>query len=237
MGLVCRGWRGECTGFPTAEMNSSDVHIFPLNLDEGDLASACSVLAREELERAEKFHFEIHRNRFIRGRAALRRLLGQHMRLEPAQIALKTLHFGKPAIAHSSTLAFNLAHSEQCAVIVLGVSRELGIDVELARPLVDRDALADRNFSAEECLALRNAPVEQRDQLFFHCWTRKEAHLKMLGTGIADDLRAITVGLTNGSRQNVLTVLHTFEISPDACASVASDSPWAALKIYAPTAV
>ena len=213
----------------SATQTDSEIYLYCLDLDAGTLESASALLAADERARAARFRFDLHRQRYLRGRAALRRVLGQHLGIAPQRVALRTLQFGKPVVDPRYGLAFNLAHSEQRAILAVGRGRELGVDIELLRAVTHREALAEQHFSSAERLAIRHAPLEQRDRLFFNCWTRKEAYLKMLGAGIARDLTAINVGVDNDSSADVEALLHTIAMPDGAVATIASNRPWAKL--------
>ena len=62
---------------------------------------------------------------------------------------------------------------------------ELGIDVEVIRPLPEMAELAQRYFSVREADRLLRLPEEDRLEAFFRCWVRKEAYLKGLGQGLS----------------------------------------------------
>jgi len=63
------------TSKPRARGNVVHVWAASLDVDPESLANLLAVLAPDELERAERFHFTIHRNRFVAGRGLLRHLL------------------------------------------------------------------------------------------------------------------------------------------------------------------
>ena len=51
---------------------------------------------------------------------------------------------------------------------------------------------------------LRSLPEEERREAFFHCWTRKEAVLKAVGTGLAFPLDKVVVTLARGEPARVI---------------------------------
>jgi len=77
--------------------------------------------------------------------------------------------------------------------------RRVGVDIECIRPLPDLDEIAERVFSPEERLALRRLPPARRPEGFFNCWTRKEAYVKAIGSGLAHPLTRFTVSLAPGA--------------------------------------
>jgi 4'-phosphopantetheinyl transferase len=214
-------------------LDAAVIHLHLLNLEHGDLPAAKSVLSATELQRAARFQLDVHRNRYIRGRAALRRVLGAILECEAADVRLRKLPSGKPVLDSDSTVAFNLAHCEQRGVIAVGARRAIGVDIEILRPLRDRDRLAAKHLSPAERQALHSSEESQRDLLFLSCWTRKEAYLKMQGLGIERDLSNISVGLTNHGSANAATLLHTLQLENNAVVTVASDQTWSSIECHA----
>jgi 4'-phosphopantetheinyl transferase len=53
---------------------------------------------------------------------------------------------------------------------------------------------------------LASVPEAQRDRTFFHCWTRKEAYLKAVGTGITVPLDRFDVTLAPGDAPRMLAM-------------------------------
>lgn len=131
-----------------------------------------------------------HRSRsFAFTRLVLRGLLGREPQLlrEPE---------GKPYLA-GRELSFNLSHSHHLAVLAVGPT-ELGVDVEYMGRDVDFLALARRFFAVPEWAWLERQPSAREP--FYRIWTRKEAYIKALGTGLRHPLDAFCVldGLAEG---------------------------------------
>jgi len=66
--------------------------------------------------------------------------------------------------------------------VALGV--EVGVDIELLRPIPEHAAIAERFFPPSEAEALAAVPEAKRERDFFRRWTRIEAMLKARGTGL-----------------------------------------------------
>lgn len=161
------------------------------------LADETYLLAEDELDRAGRFCFELDRRRYVAGRAALRLSLAEVLGLAPDDISFSYGEQGKPSLSNKDCWRFNLSHSGNVGLIVIGsanVVDEVGIDVELFRPVDDWRMLAEANFSPQECRQLEGVPEEQRSRAFLSCWTRKEACVKALGTGLSLPTSGFTVG-------------------------------------------
>ncbi|PWT76519.1 MAG: hypothetical protein C5B46_01030 [Proteobacteria bacterium] len=144
------------------------------------------LLTPDEQERARRFRFSIHRDRYIACRAALRTLLGTYLGIVPRDVQLVHNAHGKPALNHSgAALTFNLAHCEGFALLAFGYEQELGVDVENVTRTMDYEGVAGAAFSAEERATLLSLYGADRAAWFFRCWTLREAYLKGVGTGFA----------------------------------------------------
>jgi 4'-phosphopantetheinyl transferase len=179
-------------------LGAVDVHVWAACLDApvGIISRCASLLPPDEKERAARFRFDKHRNRFIVGRAILRSVLGQHLNCPPEQLRFVHGSHGKPALASelgSGGLHFNLAHSEDIALLAVSRVGPIGVDVEQVRPMTDADELVERFFSARENALFQELAENQKSTAFFNLWTRKEAWLKAIGEGIAHSLNRVEV--------------------------------------------
>lgn len=210
-------------------MDESAIHLAVLNLDDGDLAHAGRLLSPTEHQRASQLRRQADRERYIRGRGALREAIGKALGMNPVSVPMLRQQRGKPVLPDEFELGFSVAHCRTRGVIVLGRRRALGIDVERLRDIDNRDALVARHFSPNERRAMSGAPGADQQRLFFQCWTRKEAFLKMSGRGLGTDLAQHDVGLGNDAPQGVNASLHTFELEPGTIVSIASDRAWSTI--------
>jgi 4'-phosphopantetheinyl transferase len=167
----------------------------PLGISGSRLTQARACLASEELERASRFRFEVHRTRYIAAHAAVRRILSRFLGLPPEDVAFGTGPRGKPFVGGEggAWLHFNLAHSGDLALCAAGRGREVGVDVEQIRPQVAAERIPERFFSPREVAALRALPIEQQQDAFFRIWTRKEAYIKATGDGLSVPLDSFDV--------------------------------------------
>jgi 4'-phosphopantetheinyl transferase len=162
-------------------------------------------LSDTERARAKRFVFERDRTRFIAGRGYLRRILSDYLGVAAVDVRIEESSRGKPGVADAGApLHFNLSHSG--AVAALGVSRthDIGVDIELVRPITE--GLAERFFSGAENTALAALPEHERLAGFFRCWTRKEAFVKASGEGIQRGLDTFTVDIADTPRTRLLAL-------------------------------
>lgn len=179
-----------------------EVHLWSVDLRPSPerVAKYRRLLSPDELGRAERFHFERHRRRFVVRRGALRRLLGAYLDREPRSLTFGEGEKGKPfvdegGVPAEGALHFNLTDSKDLALYAFTCGAELGIDVEILRPMPDGQNIAEHFFSLEEQEALRAVPAPSKDLAFFNCWTRKEAYIKAIGEGLSEPLDRFSVTL------------------------------------------
>jgi 4'-phosphopantetheinyl transferase len=184
------------------------VDVWAVWLDEAPerLEALCASLSSDEQERAGRFHFEHDRRRFVRARGVLRQLLAEYLDVPPRDVTFSYGPSGKPALSGPSggALTFNVSHSRELALMAIGGGMEIGVDVEAVRPMVEAAEIASRFFSARESAQLQALPEDVRNDAFFACWTRKEAYLKALGSGLAKPLGGFDVTFTPGEAAAVV---------------------------------
>jgi 4'-phosphopantetheinyl transferase len=164
---------------------------------EEDAREVEKLLSAEERERAARFRFPEHRRRFVVARGCLRQLLSRYLGLKPREIILAYSDVGKPRLAdcYASNLQFNVSHSGDIAAFAFTVAKRIGVDVEIIRQDLDVDGISRRFFSPLEQQTLATMNEEDRYLAFFNCWTRKEAYVKAVGSGLSLPLRDFDVAL------------------------------------------
>jgi 4'-phosphopantetheinyl transferase len=192
-------------------LSSGEVHVWcaALEVAEGEVARLRDVLSEDERRRAADFLSGPLRNRFIVGRARLRLILGQYLAVAPSEIRFQYRDLGKPVLAapwDNCGLSFNLAHSRALALYAVAAEREVGVDVEGIRPVTNMTRLVERWFAAEEIEQWRQLPPELQAPGFFAGWTRKEAWLKAVGSGLSFPLDQIVVSLSPDGPARILSI-------------------------------
>jgi 4'-phosphopantetheinyl transferase len=189
-------------------LNSDDLIIFSIYLpDYYELISDLKkFLNPTELNRANRYHKEKDRNRFIICRSLLKFVLATQTNLEVNNISLDYNSNKKPYLASFPWLHFNVSHSEDYAVITIS-RNEVGIDIEYISEDFNFTPSLQDIFNDEEILNIKN--TEDKKQAFYTSWTRKEAFVKALGKGIDDDFKNIPC--LNGNHKIDSTLLKTTE--------------------------
>lgn len=177
-------------------LEPGDVHLWTVPLDVGGLADALpQLLSRDEEERARRFYRAVHARRFVVARGQLRRILASYLGAEPASLRFRYGQRGKPFL-DGAQLEFNLAHSNELALVGVRSEKALGVDLEWVGREVEAEALARRFFAPAEYEELLALPLSQRHEAFFLGWTRKEAFVKAKGGGLAIPLSSFEVTLS-----------------------------------------
>lgn len=188
---------------PVVARTPEPCELWRFPLDQYLPAAAIATLSPDEIARAHRFVFDKDRQHFMAARAALRQLLAQRTGLSPASLQFTSGPFGKPALAATPGLHFNLSHSGATGVLALSDRLATGIDVEVLRPMPDAGTLAEAYFAPAERSAIAGIDdAAARDAAFLRCWTRKEACLKAIGIG----LHLATAGFDVGTQPDERTV-------------------------------
>lgn len=166
-------------------------------------------LSPDEERRAARLAFERDRARYFAAHRALRRLLMAHAGLDAPSVVFTAGLFGKPALAGAPDWRFSLADCEDVALIgIAGGADDVGVDIERLRPVPDRFDLAAGLFTTAEQAELEATPPLRRDGAFLRGWTRKEACLKAIGSGLALEARHVAAGLAPGRRRVTMDAPH-----------------------------
>jgi 4'-phosphopantetheinyl transferase len=155
-----------------------------------------ALLSAPECERAARFVFERDRYRYKAAHCALRELLSRRTGRHLADVSYAEGPYGKPSLQGSPRCAFNMSHSDDLALIAMAEEGEIGVDVEVWRPMPDAKDLARQNFSAAECAELAATKTDDQSLAFLLGWTRKEACLKAIGSGLSIAPNIFTAGLS-----------------------------------------
>ncbi|MBZ0285297.1 MAG: 4'-phosphopantetheinyl transferase superfamily protein [Anaerolineae bacterium] len=185
----------------------TDVHLWVITLEQPEavVKHLVTFLADEERERMARYVFPHLRQEYAVARGAMRSILAWYLGLEAKALQFAYGAQGKPRLA-AGDVKFNLSHSGGLALLGVTRNREIGVDIELVRPVNELSQMAKRNFSAAENVILSQLPAEKQTEGFFNCWTRKEAYIKALGDGFSYPLYRFDVTLKPGEAARLLRV-------------------------------
>ncbi|NAS13232.1 4'-phosphopantetheinyl transferase family protein [Poritiphilus flavus] len=189
------------------ERNIAIIWILPFNDALPHLDLLKSTLSQAEVERSEKFKFTKDQHRFILTRGVLRTLLGKYLNTDPEAVEFEYSAYQKPSLHGNHSIQFNVGHSGSYAVLGFHRDTEIGVDVEFLNPELQPLSIAQNFFSSKEVERLGKFPKNEQIPAFYRCWTRKEAIIKALGTGLSFPLDAFAVSMEDDQEAELLETL------------------------------
>lgn len=182
---------------PQAEtLNDDEVHLWSFALDKeaSYLNKYQHSLSEDELSKLNRLAKPLHRRRAMAGKIQLRALLANYLQCSAASISFLKGEFGKPKLA-GERLSFNLSHSQDKALLAITSSAEIGVDIEYWRNISNREGIVQRHYSEAEKAQWLSLQEQDKEQVFFDNWTRKEAFIKATGRGLGMGLSSCSFDL------------------------------------------
>ncbi len=161
------------------------VQLWRIDLNGRASEQDTALLSAEERNRAARFAFDHLRQRYLLAHAWLRRVLGQALGRDPASLAWQYGAQGKPLLSTNDGLFFNLSHSGDVALLALSDRHEVGIDVEVHGNPRNAAELSQAVLTPSERAWVFEGRAQDIDRRFLCCWTRKEACIKAIGSGLS----------------------------------------------------
>lgn len=191
------------------QLNNSQIDIWQFALHT-EFSEAQTILTPQEIARANRFYFAHHRRRFIIARATMRLILARYLDIIPHQLTFKENTYGKPELPDLSAIQFNISHSGDLALLAVGCTTPLGIDLEFfsGRPYT---GIANNMFSITENQSLNNITPSLKPLTFFHIWSQKEALIKACGLGLSYPTQSFDVPIQHSSNSIVKDTLHNID--------------------------
>lgn len=191
-------------------ITADDIHVWllPCRQPHAVLGELFAMLGEEERRRANRYHFEYDRDRFIASRGAVRQVLAGYLHCAPSEVEFDLAEHGKPRLAgrHATSLRFNVSTSHDWAMLAVTLGREVGIDVERIDSNRADLGIAKRYFAPGEVHALESMGEDEWLHGFFNCWTRKEAFVKATGEGLSRSLDSFEVSLAPGQPASLIRI-------------------------------
>ncbi|HSW70077.1 MAG TPA: 4'-phosphopantetheinyl transferase superfamily protein [Gammaproteobacteria bacterium] len=172
------------------------VHLWQVFVPDllAQLQDFFTILNQDEKERAMRFRFEEHSQRFIIARGVLRCILSRYTAIPAEKIEFITNARGKPYLKNNLSVQFNVSHSHDWAVYALTKEAEIGVDIEKIETHFT-EGVARKFFSPEEYTRLMNLSEEEKIPAFYRLWAGKEAVIKALGEGLYAPLAEFSLDL------------------------------------------
>ncbi len=174
----------------------ASIHVWLFDLDSHQIQKSGNEnsLSEDEINRGKEFKFERDCFLFSARRSLLRRLLSCYTGIPPAEIAYHTNPNGKLTL-QSGKIAFNHSKSQSKLAVAITAAAQVGVDLEVIRPLKELPQLLDFCLTEEERVTYSILPAENQLEAFYHAWTQKEAYLKAKGVGITAGMKSILVSV------------------------------------------
>jgi 4'-phosphopantetheinyl transferase len=134
------------------------------------------------------FKFEIDRKLSLYAELLVRCQICRELNIANRKITFSINKNGKPFLDNHPEFFFNISHTHN-AIAVAFSDDEIGIDIERMQTL--NLGIAKRFFAPEENHYVRSQI--NRDYAFCEMWTKKEAYIKYMGTGLSTPLDSFNV--------------------------------------------
>jgi 4'-phosphopantetheinyl transferase len=152
---------------------------------EFDLEAALREISEQRREQALKFKYELGQRLCVLAYQLLKQGLKEAYGMEENPVFEYNEH-GKPAIVGHPEIYFNLSHCKEAAICVIS-DQPIGVDVESIREY--RESLVHYTMNDEEIREIKSS--ENPASAFIRLWTMKEATMKLIGTGISNDMKTV----------------------------------------------
>ncbi len=203
-------WQAAAT---VTELTDNSVHTWKLSLLTNNEVIPGGTLSENEIRKAERFHLATDRHKFVRTRTMLRGLLSRYTGVEAKKLTISYNKHGKPYLLNpdrDKSVFFNVTHSKDVALLAFTRQGAIGIDIEYIHDNVKYLELSRRFFSGQEYQALARLSGNELKMGFYRCWTRKEAFVKAVGSGLSSSLGKFAVNLDNNDKPKLLWADKTY---------------------------
>jgi 4'-phosphopantetheinyl transferase len=164
-------------------LSEGEIHVWQLDLRNGEWDGFSSVLSRDEHEKTNRFRYARLRENFSRMRIGVRLILSRYLDASADRIQFSYTEAGKPSMA-GSRVFFNVSHSNDIGLIAVALC-PVGVDVELITDLKSEGTgIVAMVCHETERTELDMLSTVERCRLFYQLWTRKEAFCKAVGIGL-----------------------------------------------------
>ena len=160
--------------------------LYWLDEKRSGLEASCDILDAYEASRLDRYRFPKDRSRFFFGRLIVRSVLADVLGCHPRNVPLR-VESGRPFLDPCVNLDihFSISHAADAVLVSFRRECETGIDIERLRTFENIDDVARRVMTQREHEHYRSLHGADAVSAFFRLWTRKEAVLKLMGTGFS----------------------------------------------------
>ena len=193
------------------QLLAGEIHVWMISLAEiFSLKELTNLLDETEHQRSANFHYPTAQQRFLIRHGARRLILSKYLDVQSARLRYSYTEYGKPYVAGTTGISFSASASENLGVLCLS-RNPVGIDIEHIKLQFSGDYLDEiikMHASVDEKVQWTKVPYELKIRSFYTWWTRKEAYVKAMGTGLHMQLDTFTVEIDprNNPRKSELSL-------------------------------
>jgi 4'-phosphopantetheinyl transferase len=167
-------------------LENDEAHVWLVSLSADGITGLEQIISEDERARAARFRSPEHKTEYLAARIYLRIILGKYLGISPRLLRFEYNEYGKPSIAGDTKtdLKFNVSHSRGFALFAITLKNEIGVDLELINPLYVNEEIAAKTMTDNEFALFQTLNTDRRIELFYKCWTRKEAYSKAGGQAL-----------------------------------------------------
>lgn len=169
---------------------TSGVDLIYAETKQLDYALLKNFVSAEEAHRAALFHSSEDKKTYVSCHAVLRLLISRKLGIGPLEIRFKKGRNNKPFL-EGNPFHFNISHTRKAFAIAIS-DIYTGVDLEDINRRLVMESMMNSTFCMRERSFIKAHKAGERER-FFLLWTRKEAVLKAIGTGIIHRLRKVKV--------------------------------------------
>ena len=150
-----------------------------------DLDAALGKISGQRREQAVKFKHELGQRLCVLAYQLLKQGLSEVYGIEENPVFEYNEH-GKPSIIGHPEICFNLSHCKAAAICAIS-DQPVGVDVESVRSF--NESLVRYTMNEDEIRQIESS--EDQAVAFIRLWTMKESAMKLIGTGISNDMKHV----------------------------------------------
>jgi len=150
-----------------------------------DLEAALGEISAQRREQALRFKHEQGQRLCVLAYLLLKKGLRETYGITENPVFEYNEH-GKPSIVGHPDIYFNLSHCKEAAVCVIS-DHPVGVDVESIREY--KESLVRYTMNDAEIREIESS--DNPASAFIRLWTKKEATMKRVGTGISNDMKNV----------------------------------------------
>lgn len=219
-------------------LDPDEVHVWTVSTEATaeETEALVASLSPHEQHRAARMRLPDVRRDFIVGRARVRHVLGRYVDQPAHELDVVTRVDDKPLLAGApGWFDFSFTRCGGWHACAVGRDRRIGIDVECLTDAHDASAIAATYASPAESAWIRDLPPTRRRAAVADLWTKKEAFVKAVGTGLLAPLHAFSVPLEGDgfvdaplaeARRRHQWMLRSFTPARGVTGAVAAEGAW-----------